>query len=224
VTAQMAEDHALIRRWHMLHDETDRQGVRMLAVSKYHTDDEVAVLARAGQRDFAESRPQALRDRARKFPELNWHMIGPVQKNKAKYVGRFASMWHSLCSIEVAEEVAKHVTERVLPVLLQVNISGEQQKYGVPPEQTAALLERVQQLDTLNVIGLMGMAAKRDGHGSDTVRSSFRMLRGLRDQLGSASLRELCMGMSGDYRVAMEEGATMVRLGTILFGGAEVDE
>ncbi len=212
----------LISRWQLLRDEMDVSGTRMLAVSKYHTDDEVSMLAHAGQIDFAESRPQALRDRAQKFPELNWHMIGPVQRNKAKYVGQFAYMWHSLCDIEVAKMVAKHVTDRVLPVLIQVNISGEKQKYGVPPESLALFLSQVKQIDGLNVIGLMGMAARLKDADSDTgiheMRSSFSMLQGLRDELGDASLRELCMGMSGDFRIAIEEGATMVRLGTVLFG------
>ena len=208
----------LLDRWQLLHDEMEHGGVRMLAVSKYHTDNEVLTLAGIGQVDFAESRPQALRDRAKKFPQLNWHMIGPVQKNKAKYVGKFATMWHSLCDMECAETVARSVEERVLPVLLQVNISGEEQKYGVAPDQVAGLLEQVRQLDSLEVVGLMGMAVR----GGD-VRSSFRLLRLLRDQLGDASVRELCMGMSGDYRIAIEEGATMVRLGTVLFGERAVE-
>ncbi|MDX8403655.1 MAG: YggS family pyridoxal phosphate-dependent enzyme [Mariprofundaceae bacterium] len=216
----------LISRWQRLHHEMDESSTRMLAVSKYHSDEEVRIIASCGQRDFAESRPQALRDRVEKFPDLNWHMIGPVQKNKAKYVGRHAFMWHSLSSFEVAEEVVKHVSDRVLPVLLQVNISGEDQKYGVAPEDVGGLLEKIRQLDSLKVIGLMGMAAKFDGDdsdiSSDAVRSSFRTLRNLRDHLGDASLRELCMGMSGDFRIAIEEGATMVRLGTVLFGSKSI--
>lgn len=203
----------LLERWQLLHDEMESAGATMLAVSKYHSDDEVQALAEIGQIDFAESRPQGLRDRAKQFPGLNWHMIGPVQKNKARYVGKFATMWHSLSDFECAEAVAKSVEGRVLPVLLQINISGEAQKYGVAPDMAENLLDQVSQLDSLEVVGLMGMASKGDG-----VRESFRSLRLLRDQLGSASLRELCMGMSGDYKIAIEEGATIVRLGTVLFG------
>lgn len=219
----MSDDQALIARWQALHDEIEKHGAKMLAVSKYHADSDVAALARAGQVDFAESRPQALRDRAVKFPQLNWHMIGPLQKNKARYVGKAACMWHSLCDFEVAEEVARHVSGHLLPVLLQVNISGEKQKYGVAPEAVGRLLEKVRQLDSLQVVGLMGMAAKRGDSGDDEVRASFGMLRNLRDQLGDASLRELCMGMSDDFRIALEEGATMIRLGTVLFGAGETD-
>jgi len=208
-----ASNMQLLERWQLLRHEMQDSGARMLAVSKYHSDDEIIALAEAGQVDFAESRPQALRDRAVKFPHLHWHMIGPVQKNKAKYVGKYAAMWHSLCDYECAEAVAKSVEGRLLPVLLQVNISGETQKQGVAPELAADLLEQVSSLGSLDVVGLMGMASR----GGD-VRDNFRSLRLLRDQLGSASLRELCMGMSGDYKIAIEEGATMVRLGTVLFG------
>lgn len=209
---------SLAARWLALHGELDEQGVTLLAVSKYHSGEAVAELAELGQVDFGESRPQALRDRAEKFPDLNWHMIGPLQKNKAKYVGRHAAVWHSLCDIEVAEAVAKYVEGRRLPVLLQVNISGERQKQGLEPDEVAGLLEKVKAIPELEVIGLMGMAAKSDGGDDEAVRDSFRMLRNLRDRLGDASVRELCMGMSGDFRIAVEEGATMVRLGTVLFG------
>ena len=215
-------DHALIKRWEQLHEETERHGATLLAVSKYHSDEAVVGLAQAGQHDFGESRPQALRDRAQKFPQLNWHMIGPVQRNKAKYVGRFASMWHSLCDIAVAREVAGHVEGRELPVLLQINISGENQKYGVAPEDALKLLEAVKTLPELKVVGLMGMAAKSvEGDDDQAVRDSFIMLRNLRDELADESLAELCMGMSGDFRIAMEEGATIVRLGTVLFGPSD---
>jgi len=214
----MIRNDSLAVRWLALHAELEEQGVTLLAVSKYHSDEAVAALAELGQIDFGESRPQALRDRSEKFPDLNWHMIGPVQKNKAKYIARHAAVWHSLCDIEVAEAVARHVEGRRLPVLLQVNISGERQKQGVEPGEAAALLDQVKSFPQLEVIGLMGMAAKSDGTDDSAVRDSFRMLRRLRDQLGDASLRELCMGMSGDFRIAVEEGATMVRLGTVLFG------
>lgn len=213
MTDPVADKQQLLDRWRLLHDEMKDGGVRMLAVSKYHSDGEVLTLAGIGQVDFAESRPQALRDRAQKFPHLNWHMIGPVQKNKAKYIGKFATMWHSLCDLECAEAVARSVEGRRLPVLVQVNISGEEQKHGIAPDQAAEFLEKIRLFDSLKVVGLMGMAAR----GGD-VRNSFRSLRLLRDQFGDASLHELCMGMSGDYRIAIEEGATMVRLGTVLFG------
>ncbi len=215
-------EKSLTERWQALHDEVEGSGAKMLAVSKYHSDEEVAALAAAGQVDFAEARPQALRDRAQKFPELRWHMIGPLQKNKAKYIGQYASMWHSLSDAGVAERVAGHVVDRELPVLLQVNISGESQKFGVSPDAVPELLKSVKAIPKLKVVGLMGMAAKSQDD-DENIRRSFRELRYLRDRLGDASLGELCMGMSGDFRIAMEEGATMVRLGTVLFGARSIN-
>jgi len=203
----------LVSRWRTLRTELDDAGVRLVAVSKYTTDASVLTLAEAGQVDFAESRPQALRDRARRFPSLKWHMIGPVQRNKAKYVARHACMWHSVEDVETAQAVARHVQGQPLPVLLQVNVGRLAHQHGVLPERLPALYVQVASLDALGVVGLMCMAPK-----AGNVREYFQQLRCLRDSLADGSLGELSMGMSGDFRIAIEEGATMVRLGSILFG------
>lgn len=203
----------ILVRWRQLRAELDAGGVRLIAVSKYAPDEAVACLVAAGQEDFGESRPQQLRQRARQFPDVNWHMIGPLQRNKAKYIGRHAAMWHSLEDIDTAREVARHVEGRRLPALIQVNVSGEGQKHGVHPDALPGLLAELRGIPELDVVGLMGMAAQQGD-----ARPSFAQLHRLRDGLADASLRELCMGMSGDYRIAVEEGATMVRLGTVLFG------
>ncbi len=209
----MTGREALVQRWHALKTELDTAGVSLIAVSKYTSDVAISCLAHAGQQAFAESRPQALRDRARCFPGLDWHMIGPVQKNKAKYVARHAAMWHSLEDIEIARAVAKHVHGRSLPVLLQVNIADVPRQHGVPARQLPELYEQVRRLDGLSIVGLMCMAPR-----TGDARACFRRLRCLRDSLADGSLGELSMGMSGDFRIAIEEGATMVRLGSILFG------
>jgi len=216
----------LLERWRTLCTEFDAAHVRLLAVSKYATDEAVRCLIGAGQMDFGESRPQGLRDRARHFPGARWHMIGPLQKNKARYIGRHAAMWHSVEDMETARAVAGHVRGRRLPVLLQVNVAGVQHQHGVEPTHAPAMFEQLSALPELEVRGLMCMAPRE----SDA-RACFRALRILRDQLMRGSLRpphdmaedtpsglELCMGMSGDYRIAVAEGATMVRLGSALFG------
>jgi len=208
----MDNSQSLLRHWQKLSDELDHSKTRLIAVSKYSPDEAVACLAEAGQKDFAESRPQSLRDRARRFPDACWHMIGPVQKNKAKYVGRHAGMWHSVEDAKVASAVASHVVDRRLPVLLQVNVSGILQQHGVLPERLSVLYEQISHIPELEITGLMCMAPR----GGD-VRSCFRELRSLRDELADGSLVELSMGMSGDFRIAIEEGATMVRLGSALF-------
>lgn len=209
----MIDKESLLRRWQRLSDELKPANTRLIAVSKYTSDEAVAYLAGAGQRDFAESRPQAMRERSRRFPHLHWHMIGPVQKNKARYVGRHAAMWHSVEEAETARLVARHVHGRQLPVLLQVNVAGLERQHGVLPEDAALLYEQVSGIAGLRITGLMCMAPRLGD-----ARSCFRQLRCLRDKLAGGSLGELSMGMSGDFRIAIEEGATMVRLGTALFG------
>jgi len=199
--------------------------VKLLAVSKYASDEAVRLLIEAGQRDFGESRAQNLRHRAEKFPDVDWHMIGPLQKNKAKYIGRHAAMWHSAEDLNTATAVAEHVHGRRLPVMLQVNVAGLIHQHGVSPEDLPGLFAQLGAIPRLEVRGLMCMAPK----GGDA-RGCFRSLRLLRDQLMNGSLRppcaadsraprlELSMGMSGDYRIAIEEGANIVRLGSVLFG------
>ncbi len=186
--------------------------VRLLAVSKYFPDEDIACLASLGQLEFAESRPQSLRDRAKKYPDLCWHMIGPLQRNKAKYIGQYAACWHSVEDIETAQAVAKYVCNRRLPVMLQVNIAGKEHQHGILPTSLPVLYEQIRNIPELKVTGLMCMAP-RDG----SARLCFRQLCGLRDDLSDGSLGELSMGMSNDFHIAIEEGSTIVRLGSVLF-------
>ncbi len=211
----------LFQRWQVLCSELERAHVRLLAVSKYAPDEAVRCLMNAGQTDFGESRPQSLRDRALRFPGVHWHMIGPLQKNKAKYIGRYAFKWHSVEDIETAKAVAAHVRDRKLPVMIQVNVAEMPHQHGTDMARVSVLLDQLMDIPALQVHGLMCMAPK-DGDA----RACFRALRHLRDRLAGGSLRrdrnagelKLCMGMSGDYRVAIEEGSNMVRLGSALFG------
>jgi len=203
----------MIQRWQSILDVLPAQ-TQLIAVSKYTSETNVACLAEAGQKDFAESKPQQLRDRALRFPALNWHMIGPLQKNKAKYVGKHAAMWHSCCDIETAEAVGKCVINQPLPTLVQVNISNEPQKQGVSLQQLPLFLEQLNQIETLSVIGLMGMAAK-DGDA----HVSFQQLYDCRTQIMGhhPEVHELCMGMSNDWRLAITHDATMIRVGSEIF-------
>jgi pyridoxal phosphate enzyme (YggS family) len=191
---------------------------KLIAVSKYTSDDNVQTLAQAGQQDFAEARPQQLRDRAQQYPDLHWHMIGPLQKNKAKYIGKYASMWHSCCDLDVASQVAKYVARPPLPTLVQVNISGEPQKQGIHPDALPLFFEKLSLIKELSVIGLMGMAAK-DGD----VNQAFSQLQQCRAQLLPMypKAQELCMGMSNDWQQAIMHGATMIRVGSEIFGAKQ---
>lgn len=209
-------DNSLLQRYHNVVSQVP-ENVRLIAVSKYTDDASVATLMAAGHLDFAEAKPQRLRDRATKYPNHCWHMIGPLQKNKTKYVGRFAYMWHSMCDIEAAKAVSNAVENRILPVLVQVNISFEPQKQGVHPDDLAAFFKAASAIENLQIIGLMGMAA----HDGDA-RAAFTLLRQCRDNLCASypQASHLCMGMSNDWRIAVEEGATMIRVGSEIFGAS----
>ncbi len=207
----------LCRRWQQLHDELDADGVSMLAISKYAPDSAVQALIDQGQRCFGESRPQALRDRALRWPDCQWHMIGPLQKNKAKYVARHAAMWHSCEDIDTAAAVARHLDGRMLPVLIQVNIAANPAQHGVNPAALQTFAAELNAIDGLELRGLMAMAPL-DGD----VGEAFTAMRDLRDELFGGSVGLLSMGMSHDYRAAVAAGANMVRLGSTLFGDLDI--
>jgi len=198
--------------------------VTLVAVTKGHGPEAARAAAGAGLQDLGENRVQEALGKLEQLAELQvrWHLIGHLQTNKAKFVpGRFALV-HSVDSVRVAEALARamerHDPGARLGVLLQVNVAGEAQKSGCPPDEAAALLERVAGLPSLEPRGLMTMAPFTDDEGVQ--RQVFARLRLLRDELQSKgiALPELSMGMSGDYRSAVAEGATMLRLGTTLFG------
>ncbi len=209
--------HNLVERWQHIKQALPNH-TQLIAVSKYADISDVQTLAQAGQQDFGEARPQQLRDRASAHPDLHWHMIGPLQKNKAKYVGKHAYMWHSCCDLDVAAQVAKHVQGKPLPTLVQVNISGEPQKQGIQPNDLPLFFEQLNHIKGLSIIGLMGMAAKHsDAH------ASFKLLHQCRDDIlrNHPEAKELCMGMSNDWQQAIEHGATMVRIGSEIFGAKQ---
>jgi len=173
-----AQQMTVVARWRILRRELDAyhaHDVQLLAVSKYAAEQDVVQLIEAGQQDFAESRAQQLRDRAQRYPLIHWHMIGPLQKNKAKYIARYAAAWHSVENVEVAQAVARYVVDRRLPVFLQVNVDGLEHQHGVCPDMLPELALAVSKLPQLQLVGLMCMAAK----GCDAA-NTFASLRGLR--------------------------------------------
>lgn len=195
--------------------------VRIVAVTKTHGPEALRAAAAAGLSDIGENRVQEALGKQDALGDLGlaWHLIGSLQRNKARQAaGRFALI-HSVDRADLAAELDRRVPATVRqPVLVQVNCSGEAQKGGVPPEELPALLDALDALPRLEVRGLMTMSALTDDR--EEQRRAFRRLRELRDasQRGERRLPELSMGMSGDYPTAVEEGATMIRLGTVLFG------
>lgn len=195
--------------------------VTIIAVTKTHPADAVTAALAAGLTAVGENRVQEALAKQEALPgvPVEWHLIGSLQRNKARQaVNRFALI-HSVDSLALAQELDRRAAPGSRQrVLVQVNCSAEPQKGGVEPDQLPALLEAVARLERLELQGLMTMAALTEDLAVQ--RQAFRLLRELRDaaQGQGHRLPELSMGMSGDYLVAVEEGATMVRLGTLLFG------
>ncbi len=194
--------------------------VTIVAVTKTHGAEAVRAAVAVGLTAVGENRVQEALAKQAELADVavDWHLIGTLQRNKARHaVGRFALI-HSVDRLDLAEELHKRAVAGSQAILVQVNCSGEPQKGGVEPEELPALLEALRPLDRLEVRGLMTMAE----YSTDAAvqRAAFQRLRTLREAAERAGHRmpELSMGMSGDYPVAVEEGATMVRLGTLLFG------
>ena len=200
----------------------DPATVSIVAVTKGHPLERVREAAAGGLLDIGENRVQEALEKQAAWPEapVRWHLIGHLQTNKAKKaVGAFALI-HSVDSVHLAEELEKAAASRGLrqDVLVQVNVAREPQKTGVTPEDAEALAARVAAQPHLALRGLMTMAPLTDD--AAVIRATFRGLRELRERLeGDGSrLPVLSMGMSSDFEIAIEEGATMLRLGTVLFG------
>jgi pyridoxal phosphate enzyme (YggS family) len=198
-----------------------RHPVRIVAVTKTHGVEAVLAAVDAGLGDVGENRVQEALQKQDRAPDapVNWHLIGTLQRNKARHAaGRFALI-HSIDRGDLGAELDRRVAPgQRQRVLVQVNCSGEPQKGGVEPESLLSLLDEMRALERIEVLGLMTMSAL--SADTDEQRRTFRQLRELRDvaERSGHALPELSMGMSGDYQVAVEEGATMIRLGTVLFG------
>lgn len=195
--------------------------VRIVAVTKTHGPEAVRAALAAGLTDIGENRVQEALQKQDVLGDVAplWHLIGTLQRNKARHAaGRFALI-HSVDRADLAAELDRRVSaEHRQAVLVQVNCSDEPQKGGVMPTSLPSFLDQLRSLPRIEVQGLMTMSALTDDTAEQ--RRAFRMLRELRDSAQNSGhpLPELSMGMSGDYPTAVEEGATMIRLGTVLFG------
>ncbi len=202
-------------------------GVTLVAVTKGHPFSMVDAALAAGLADLGENRVEALVERAARVPagRCRWHMIGRLQRRQAPELHGTASLVHSVDSLRLAERLDRTAPEGAapLPVLVQVNTSGEDAKTGITPESAEEVVGRVLEFSGLRVEGLMTMAPFTDDER--VLRATFRALRETGERLSRAlpayEGTVLSMGMSNDYQVAVEEGSTMVRLGTVLFGERE---
>ena len=197
-----------------------RHPVRVIAVTKTHGPEAIRAAVAAGLHDVGENRVQEALQKQEATGDVTvaWHLIGTLQRNKARSaVGRFRLI-HSVDRVDLARELDRRSMGAPQDVLVQVNCSDEPQKGGVAPTGLAALLDELRHFGGLRVRGLMTMSALTEDQTEQ--RRAFTLLRDLRDasEREGHTLPELSMGMSGDYPIAVEEGATMIRLGTVLFG------
>jgi pyridoxal phosphate enzyme (YggS family) len=203
----------------------DADDVRLLPISKTVSASRLRAAFAAGIRTFGENKVQEAKGKSEALRDLtlSWSIVGHLQTNKAKEVARFADEFQALDSLRVAEALDRRLEaeDRLLDVLVQVNTSGEISKFGLPPENVMAFVRELPAFTRLRVRGLMTLAVF--SADEDHVRQCFRLLRDVRERLRGAapdglSFEELSMGMSGDFEVAIEQGATIVRIGQAIFG------
>ena len=201
-----------------------RSEVTLVAVTKTASVEVAALLPGLGVYDLGESRPQELWHKASVVKGVRWHLIGHLQRNKIERTLPLVERIHSVDSVRLLDalEEACRLTGRTLPALLEVNAGGEASKHGFTLEQLPGLAGRLAELQHVRIDGLMAMAAYEED--AEKTRPTFAALRALRDRLAvglGRALPHLSMGMSNDFEIAIEEGATMIRLGTVLFEGRE---
>ena len=203
------------------------QGVRLVAISKYHPNEYIEAAYAEGHRIFGESHEQELRQKHETLPkDIQWHFIGHLQTNKVKYIAPYVTMIEAVDSLKLLREIDKQASknERVIDVLLELHIAEEETKYGLTPEALRELLAggEWRELKHVRICGLMMMASYVDD--TEQIRSEFRLAKSLFDEAKAKyfadddAFCERSWGMSHDYRIAVEEGSTMVRIGTTIFG------
>lgn len=209
--------------------DRDFNEVKLLAVSKNQNLDDIKIFNEAGVRFFGENRVQELEEKDEKLKKenikLDWHFIGHLQRNKVKYLMRMdnCQMIESIDSLRLAKEVNKRAAknDRIIPVLVEINAAGDENKFGITPDKAESFLKKIINFDNLKIEGLMTVLPYLDD--SKKLRNYFKEMKKLFDQLSKnvIQLNELSMGMTNDYQIAVEEGATIVRVGTALFGERE---
>ena len=195
------------------------QGVTLVCVSKFHPMEAIMEAYECGERDFGESRVQELLPKYEALPkDIRWHFIGHLQTNKVKQIVPFVHMIHSVDSVRLLETINREAEkiQRRVKVLLEVHVAKEATKSGFTPDEILSLNTQLSTLNYVDVCGLMGMATNTDDESE--WRHCFQAISSLASKLSTLNTKQLSMGMSDDYRVAIEEGSTMVRIGSTIFG------
>jgi len=203
------------------------QNVKLVAVSKTKPNEDIMEAYEGGYRIFGENKPQELTRKYNELPkDIEWHMIGHLQSNKVKYIASFVSLIHAVDSIKLLKEINKQAQKnnRIIDCLFQFHIADEQTKFGfsLPEAEEVINSETFKGFENIRITGVMGMATFTDNE--DQIKKEFQNLKFIFDQLKTKhfqnvnEFKEISMGMSGDYRLAIEEGSTMVRVGSTIFG------
>lgn len=204
--------------------ELEEKKVVLVAVSKTKPNEDIQALYDLGQRDFGENYVQELVDKQAILPkDIHWHFIGHLQTNKVKYIASFVYLIHGVDSFKLLKEINKQAAKcnRVIDCLLQVHIAQEETKFGMDEAELEEVGSQINGLTNVRIRGLMGMASFNDD--LEKVRGEFHYLGSLYNHFSPSTLKHeswttLSMGMSGDYKIAIEEGSTLVRIGSLLFG------
>lgn len=201
--------------------------VKLIAVSKTYPASAVEEAYKAGHRIFGENKVQEMSEKHEQLPkDIEWHLIGHLQSNKVKYIAPFVAMIHSVDSLKLLQEINKQAQKnnRVIKCLLQIYIASEETKFGLDKEECKALLSSAEfnAMRNIEIVGLMGMATNTDN--ALQIKTEFASLRSLFNEIRTNYIHkniqqsELSMGMSSDYKIAIEEGSTMIRVGSSIFG------
>ena len=205
----------------------DEDKITLVAVTKTHPVEKIMEIYQLGQRDMGENRVQELLEKKDHLPsDIKWHLIGHLQRNKVKYIASFVHLIHSVDSLKLLEEINKEAqkVDRVIPVLLQVYIAQEETKFGLEEQEIEVILqsEAYKSMNKINIVGLMGVATLTEDE--EQIRTEFKVLHHIFNFIKTkyfsdkSSFETLSMGMSADYKIAIEEGSTLIRVGSILFG------
>ena len=193
--------------------------VELIAVSKKRSFNEILKAYAAGQRSFGENNALELKNKYQNLPnDIKWHMIGHLQSNKVKYIAPFVSLIHSIDSIKLLTEVNKRAEQnnRIIDCLLQIHIATETTKYGLQPNQVNEILAISKKLENINITGFMGMASYTKN--KKQINNEFSQLRKIFNNYKNNNIHQLSMGMSSDYKIAIENGSNLVRIGSDIFG------
>jgi len=208
------------------------KNITLVAVSKTKPTSDIEIAYKSGQRIFGENKVQELQEKHPALPkDIQWHMIGHLQTNKVKYIASFISLIHAVDSIKLLKEINKQAIKnsRTIPVLLQFHVAKEESKFGLSIDKAIDLItsEDFSSLKNVSIYGIMGMATFTDD--KNLVKTEFNKLKGIFDKLkvdhfkDTDEFKEISMGMSGDYELAIAEGSTMVRVGSTIFGSRNYD-